>query len=118
MTISSLPGGGSQPTLNVVLFRHGGRVLVAVLSGGYDPPTPSLDFLRYERGHWQNVGREVLPEQAWDDLPRGDVHERNSCNIFPVFRLPRNGTTIQVIDSGGATDYLLIWKNGRFTIRE
>ena len=100
------PGGDAQPTLNVVLFRHNERVLVAVLDGGYDPPIPTLDFLRYEHRHWKKVTKQVLPQDAWPDPYQ-----------HWTYTLPRHGTTIEVTDSGGAQVFDLVWRDGRFHIR-
>ena len=110
-----IPGGDSQGTLNFVVFRHAREVVVAVLDGGYDPATPTLNFLRYERGHWRDVSKEVLPERAWEDLPRDNSDELDN---HITFRLPRYGTKIEVFDSGGAKEYDLVWRQGKFVLRE
>lgn len=98
-------------TLKMALFRHKGRVLVA-LSGdaaaGY-----SFDLLRFEGGRWKNVTRALMP--------------RHGKRTF--YEIPRHGTTIGVfkgISQPGESDgplergehlYDLAWRNGKFSIR-
>ena len=98
-------GDGAQGGLCVVLFRHAGRVVVAVQSEGYDPPEPTVDFLRFEHGRWTNVTKQVLDA---DDAGDFDPCLRNTV------QLPRHGTTIHVLNSVGVQQYDLLWKNGRF----
>jgi len=101
-------GDGAQPPLTVALFRFRGRVTVAVLAEWEDG---RLDFLRFERGEWRNVTRQVLPIAY-------------SAKHF--YAIPRRGTTIQVLSGRDWTAerkpprrhlYDLVWKNGRFEKR-
>ena len=95
------PGDEAQSDLTVTLFRDHGRILVAVLDGGYDPAIPTLDFLRYDHKRWVNVTKSVLP------LP---------FNNRLTYILPRYGTMIQVRDGHGGTVYDLQWRRGRFHV--
>jgi hypothetical protein len=98
-------GDGAQPMLSVVLFRHGKKVTVAVLNGGYDPPKPTLDFLRYDGKHWTNVTKQILPSDA---VPEPNDYDRLT------YQLPRYGTTIHVLNSVGTKEFDLVWHGGRF----
>lgn len=103
----AMPGDGAQASLRIALFRHAGRVLVAVHDRGYDPPDPTLDFLRYERGRWKKVNDEVLPAD-WDTNSEAAKYRGE------IYTLPRYGSAIRVTDVLGEKLGKLIWKNGRF----
>lgn len=101
-----MQGDGAQGTLHVALFRHKGKVLVAVLN---EFEEGSLTFLRYENGNWKYRTKEVMP------IPYND-----RC----TYVLPRYGTTIKVT-GGNGFDYKgdgkhiydLIWVNGKFKVK-
>lgn len=90
-------------TLQVAVFRHRGRDLIALRryydGGGF------LTFLRLEKGRWKDVTKQVMPV----------AYSNNN-----YYELPRYGTTIQVfVDNLAAPTkrkkaYRLLWRNGRF----
>ena len=110
-----VPGGDAQATLNVVVFRHNGKAIVAVLDGGYDPYVPTLEFLSYQNGQWRDVSKEILPQRAQFYQPRDAPDGSNWYHA--TFRLPRYGTTIGIFDSGGAKLFDLLWRSGKFVLK-
>lgn len=97
-------GDAGQPGFTTTLFRHNGRVLVA-LRADYEMGS-SLKLLRYEGGQWRDVTKAILPVR---------YNENN------IYELPRYGTTIEVYkgegeghDERGRRLYSLDWKNGAF----
>jgi hypothetical protein len=114
-----IPRNESAGTMIVTVFRHTRREVVAVWDGGYDPAIPHLDILMYVGKHWRHVEREILPKRAYSDLYRmQSTPEAQRYEFQPslVFRLPRYGSTIRVVNRVGATKYRLLWKQGRFVI--
>jgi hypothetical protein len=104
-----MQGDGAQGTLNVALFRHKGKVLVAVQN---EAEEGSLSFLRYAGGVWKDTTTEVMP------IPYND---RNT------YIVPRYGTTIKVLrgnsfydtkpDAKRARVYDFVWTGGRFKVK-
>jgi len=101
----------SQGAMDVALFRHKGGVLVAVsLHGSGDV----LDFLRYQRGHWLNVTKWVMPVSYSEDdeyaLPRRGTTIRVTANKF-------NEATQERAAPVGKWTYDFVWSGGRFVVR-
>jgi hypothetical protein len=104
-----MQGDGAQGTLNVALFRHKGKVLVAV-QNEFEEGT--LSFLRFERGVWKDTTTEVMPLS---------YNDRNT------YIVPRYGTIIRVLrgnsfydtghDAKRARLYDFVWTGGRFKVR-
>lgn len=105
------PGDGAQGTIQFAIFRHKGRALVVVRDDFEDG---SLDFLRYESGHWKDVTKQMMPAPY---------------NVRYDYQVPRYGTTIKVTAgrdyfkdtkptrNKGKRLYDLVWVNGTFKVR-
>lgn len=95
----------SLGTLEVAVFRYQGRDLIAVRRY-YEGC--GLWFLRHEHDRWKDVTARVMPV-------------RMNRNLDYV--IPRYGTTIQVRrdllaeQQAGAHLYDLVWRKGRFAVR-
>jgi hypothetical protein len=92
-------GDSGWPNICVALFRHSGRVLIAVFDYGYDGSDPGLNLLRYESGKWRDVTEAMLP-------PGLGPHDN--------YELPRYGTTIPVANRQETKRGYLKWRNGAF----
>jgi hypothetical protein len=98
-------GDGAQEALTVCLFRqpdHSYLVAVNANRASDGDWEPVLDFYRYRHGR--------LARAVPTPLPRGLGKQLG-------YRLPRYGTTIQVVDEAGRTRYDLVWVGGRFRVR-
>ena len=93
-------------TLEVAVFRYKGRDLIAVRRY-YEGCM--LWFFRYQEGRWKDVTKQIMPV---------------AFNRKYDYVLPRYGTTIQVrrdlwpSENRGRKIYDLIWRKGRFQVRD
>ena len=86
------------------IFRKGnGRYIVAYSDGIFWDSEFSagsrFHLLSYEGGRWRNVTKSVLPVKFDKRL---------------VYKLPRQGRTIEVTDKRGRKVYTLTWRSDRF----
>jgi hypothetical protein len=61
-----------------------------------------LAFLRYDKGNWLDVTKEVLPIAVRKNLR---------------YELPRQGTTIKVTEFSGDKAYDFLWQQGKFVVQ-
>ena len=100
-----LEAGDYSRSVRVALFRHQGRILVAVTDFYAPDASSNFSLLRYEGGSWKNVTRSLLPI---------------AYNPRMSYDLPRRGTTIRVRPSDGDTtrnNYNLLWRGGKFQLQ-
>ena len=105
------PGDGAQGTIQFAVFRYKGRALI-VMRDNFEDGT--LDFLRYEKGRWQDVTKQMMP------VP---------YNVHYDYHVPRWGTTIRVTagrnyfkdvkpaPNRGKKIYDLVWVGGKFKVK-
>lgn len=98
--------------LVVTIFRHQGRVLVAV--NLHNKHTDYIEVLRWKNGSYQEVTEDVIPGFDAD----ASVPDKK------LYVLPRRGTTIRVYQAAGKNEdahgrhlYDLAWRGGKFIIK-
>ena len=87
-----------------IFRKSNGKYLVAI-DIDYDSDYPDagrLLLLSYEREKWRDVTRTMLPVRYDKRL---------------IYKLPREGRTIQVTNQDGRRVYSLTWANDRFTLK-
>jgi hypothetical protein len=106
-------GDGAQSTFKMALFKRPDKTYIIALNV-FGEAQDDYFFLDYNNGTWKDISSAVIPQ--YDKMK--------------IYEIPRYGTTMpvfakQVIDSDGENDltekgkklYDLVWKNGKFTIK-
>ncbi len=104
---------GAQNCFTLALFKRPNNAYLVGLNVAGEAQD-DYNFLEYRNGKWTDISAQVVPKYS----------RRN------IYELPRNGTTVQVfakkiVESGdgyeisekGAKLYDLIWRDGKFTIK-
>jgi hypothetical protein len=103
----SYKASDNPETFEFTIFKKAdGKNLVA-FSVAYDPDFPDttskLLLLSYENGRWADVTRAMLPVRFDKRL---------------TYKLPREGTNINVTDDKGRKMYRLVWTKSKFMVSE
>ncbi len=107
-------GDAAQEGFEMALFKRPNKTYLIGFytygEGGIED-TPWIVFLDYKNGKFSDVSKTVIP---------------NYSPVKNLYKLPRNGTTVEVFQKDengedwnkGKKLYDLIWKDGKFTIKK
>jgi hypothetical protein len=99
---------GAQSCLTLALFKRPGGTYIVALQTEFESGFNNY-FLEYKGGNWSDIGAQIVPKFSKNN----------------IYVLPRQGTTVEVFaktknaefGEKGKKLYELVWKNGKFSVK-